>query len=345
MNQHVPTFSNVSNIGLALAVWLAHDDYSSGAELHPGQNLISATTLLKPTRQIVLGPRVPVQERQADISERIATALGRAVHSSVEDAWVKNMRSSMLSLGYPKKMVEKMVIHPDQAMIDAGAIPVYLESRAFREIEESGLRVVVSGQFDLVINGEVNDVKMTSTFTGTHGTKNEDYRLQGSIYRWLNPTLITGDVIRIQHIFKDWTRAGARSNPAYPQNQVEELVLSLLSLEETELWIRAKIRDIAANQALPEAEVTYCTPTELWMSDPVFKFYSDPAKAAEGGRSTKNFDNAADALMHRNKAGKGIIIEAPRTPKACGYCPAFPICSQGQAYFPPNETKDAADEL
>ena len=100
MNQHTNTFTNVSNIGLALAVWLAHDTYDNGADQHPGQNLISATSILKPTRQIVLAPRVPAEARQPDISERIAAQLGRAIHESIEIAWRVNHRPSLLALGY-----------------------------------------------------------------------------------------------------------------------------------------------------------------------------------------------------------------------------------------------------
>lgn len=347
MNQHSNTFSNVSNIGLALAVWLAHDDYDNGSAQHPGENLISATSLLKPTRQIVLAPRVAAEDRQHDISERMASQLGRAIHESVEKAWVQNMRPSMLALGYPKKMVEKLVLHPDDEQLKAGCIPVYLETRAFREIEEAGVRVLISGQFDLVINGEVHDIKTTSTYSAMSGSKDDDYRMQGSIYRWLNPERITGDVIHIHHVFTDWQRAQARQNPAYPQSRMQVKALELLSLAETERHIRAKIREIVANQNLPEDEVIRCTDAELWMSDPTYKFYSDPAKAAEGGRSTKNFTNYAEAMMHRNKAGKGVIVEGPRQAKACAYCPAFPVCTQAQEYLPQSSepNKEATDDI
>ena len=52
----MPTrYANVSEVPLALAVFLASDYY----DYNEDQNTISATTLLKPLRQIVLPPRIP----------------------------------------------------------------------------------------------------------------------------------------------------------------------------------------------------------------------------------------------------------------------------------------------
>ena len=51
--------TNTENIPLPLAVWLSHDSY----DFIGGKNRISATSLLKPTRQFVLSARVPMSER------------------------------------------------------------------------------------------------------------------------------------------------------------------------------------------------------------------------------------------------------------------------------------------
>jgi len=45
-------YANVSDVPLALAVFLATDSY----DYNPDPNTVSATTLLKPIRQIVLPP-------------------------------------------------------------------------------------------------------------------------------------------------------------------------------------------------------------------------------------------------------------------------------------------------
>lgn len=338
------TLSNNTGIGMAMAVWLAHDDYDSGASEHEGKNLISATGLLKAVRQTVLSYRVPPQDRTADVTDKIASRLGHAIHDSVERTWANSYRPAMKLLGYPKRMIDMVRINPADHELGPDIMPVYLEQRGFRSVTVDGVEFVISGKFDQILDGEVNDIKSTSVYTYIKGSKELDYQLQGSIYRWINPDKITKDTMRIQHVFTDWQRAMIKTE-GYPQQRVVELVVPLLSLHETELWIKTRIRALLANQDLEEPEIVRCTPDELWMSPPQFKYYSDPKKAAEGGRSTKNFPNYPAAAAFANKAGKGIVITVDSEPKACRYCPAFDICSQKDEYpsnqVPEEETTNA----
>jgi hypothetical protein len=323
--------TNNQGFGLAMAVWLAHDEYQNGQDEFPGENVISATGLLKPLRQIILTPRVPANEAIPDLSDFVASRFGHAIHDSVEHAWKTGYVEAMRKLGYPQKMINRVKINPET--VEDGDMPVYLEQRYFRRIEVNGVKIVISGKFDQIINGEVNDIKTTSAYSFVSGSKDEDYRLQGSIYRWINPNKIHSDYIRIQHVFTDWQRMQAKINPAYPQNRILEKRVELMPLDQTEQWIRAKIIEIIRNQDLEEPELPFCTDKELWKTDPVFKFYSDPAKAAEGGRATKNFDTRAEAMNHlASKGGKGAVLEVPGKVRACSYCPVFSICSQKDRY-------------
>lgn len=328
MNQ----LTNTSGISIAMAVWLAHDEYDNGSVEHPAANLISATALLKPVRQLVLAPAVEAEDRVQDVMEFTNSKMGTAIHDSIEHAWKTGYQASLRKLGYPKKMIEAIRINPSDDELTDGVIPVYLEQRAYRTIHVDGIPITISGKFDQIINGELNDTKTTSVYTYIHRTKTEDYAIQGSIYRWLNPEKITSDVMRIQHIFTDWQRAQARVNPSYPQNRLVEFPVQLMSLQATEAWIVNKIRQIIKNQNLPEPEIVRCTDEELWKSEPVYKYYADPKKAEEGGRSTKNFPNYPAAAAHRAAQGKGVVISVPGEVKACGYCPAYPVCSQRLEY-------------
>jgi hypothetical protein len=324
------TLQNKNGLSLAVSVWLAHDEYTNGQDAHPGQNVISATALLKPTRQLVLAPKVPLEERDLDVSDMIASRFGHAIHDSIEHAWKSGYVSSMKKLGYPQKVIDKIRINPET--VEDGDIPIYLEKRHFRTLKVNGIEIVVSGQFDQVIAGELNDTKTTSVYTYINKTKTEDYQLQGSIYRWLNPEIITSDFMKIQHIFTDWQGFKAKIDPNYPQSRLVEFTVSLLPLDQTEAWIRNKIREILSNQDLPEDQVVRCSDKDLWKSDPQYKYYSDPAKAAEGGRSTKNFPNYAAAASFASKQGKGVVVTIPGQVKACGYCPAAAICTQKNEY-------------
>lgn len=72
------------------------------------------------------------------------------------------------------------------------------------------------GKFDIVTEGLLQDVKSTSTYTWVKGGRDEEHRLQGSMYRWLHDDKITEDVIRINYIFTDWMKALATSQENYP---------------------------------------------------------------------------------------------------------------------------------
>jgi hypothetical protein len=321
--------TNKAGFGLAMAVWLAHDEYTSGQEEHPGKDVISATTLLKPTRQLILGNRMPDSQVELDVADLIPSSIGTAIHDSIEHAW-HNYEGAMKRLGYPQKVIDRVRINPET--VEDGTLPVYLEQRYFREVEINGNPVIISGKFDQIIDGELNDTKTTSVYTYIHNKKEEDYVLQGSIYRWINPDKVTSDIMRIQHVFTDHQRSQIGIQQGYPEHKVAEFKVQLMEPRETERWIKNKIHEILENQNKPEPEIIRCSDKDLWMTDPVYKYYSDPATAAKGGRSTKNFPNYVAAAAHCKKAGKGVVITVPGTPKACAYCRGAPLCTQRLEY-------------
>lgn len=320
------TYTNVTGISLPLAVWLCADGY----DYRPQGKSISATALLKPARQILLRERLTDDvSRTPDVSDFIASRLGHSIHDGIERAWTGDYEASLRLLGYPDSLISRVKVNPDMetaALRDT--IPVWLEQRGSREI----MGYTISGKFDMVLEGALQDFKSTSVYTWMLGSKDEDYSLQGSIYRWIHQDKITEDYINIQFIFTDWSRAQAKHNPNYPQQRVMEHRVGLMSLEETENWIKTKIRGLENHADLPEEALPRCTDKDLWRGNTVYKYYSDPTKAHSGGRATKNFDNLAEANSFMASKGKGIVITVPGKVKACSYCPAFPICTQKDEY-------------
>ena len=218
-----------------------------------------------------------------------------------------------------------MLINPSNDELYEGCIPVYLEQRSTREVAGR----IVSGKYDFVGEGRLEDFKTTGVFTYMNNTKDQDYILQGSIYRWLNPKVITQDQMAIQFLFTDWSAALSRQNPNYPQARTVQKLYQLKSLPETEHFIVSKIRLIDKYWNAPEEEIPACTDEELWRSEPQWKYYRDPKKTT---RSTKNFDNKQEAYLRMAQDGNvGVIVEVPGKAVACKYCPAFPVCKQAQA--------------
>ena len=331
----LPTISNNSGISLEMAVWLLQDDYDFRKE----ENYFSATGLMKPIRHILLPVRISeAQKVIPDVEDFIATAMGQALHAGIEKAWLNNQHRAVAlqQLGYPEDVIARVRVNPMPGDLTTNPqiIPVYVEQRAIKEIVVNGVTFKVGGKFDMVCEGRVTDTKSTSVYSWVFGSKDEDYTLQGSIYRWLNQDKITEDFTRINFIFTDWNKFDAANRKDYPAKRVMHKDIPLMSLSETENWIRAKIAQIQQNWSVPENQLPECTKEELWMSDPKHKYYSDPSKANGGaGRSTKNFDDLQEANTFMREKGKGTIITIPGQPKRCAYCAAFPICTQKNQYI------------
>lgn len=316
--------TNRTNIPLGLAVWLVQDNYDYVNK----DNYISVTSLMKPIRQIVLAHRVSTQ-REEDLDDYISRALGNSLHDSIEKAWLTGHKKGLARLGYPESVIDRVLINPTDEQLAAAKdpIPIYLEQRAFKEIDG----FVVGGKYDLVAEGIVHDNKSTSAYTWVYGGKDDDYALQGSLYRWLNPEKITEDYIRVNFIFTDWQKNQVGQNLAYPDSRCKAKEIPLMSIEATEEWVRNKLKLVRKYWNAPLDQIPECTDEELWKSEPVYKYYADPSKLT--GRSTKNFTSLAEAAAFKAEKGKGIVITVEGTPKRCEYCPAYDACNQKDKYF------------
>lgn len=325
--------TNQHNIDLPVAVWLLQDGYNSGAADAPDGELISVTTLMKPTRQLILQRQVDIDAEEVDVSDYIASRMGHGLHDSVEKAWTHgNWQEAMRRMHYPQSVIDRVKINPDPQKLGEDDIPIFLEQRGFKEIGG----IILTGQLDFSISGAYRDLKTTSTFSYTSGTKDWDYRLQGSMYRSIMPEMIWKDTMRIEFIFTDWLKYRAKADPTYPQAKVAHKEFPLLSLKETDEWILEKLADIRKNAkfAKKQDNLVRCTDKELWKQPDSYKYYSNPETAKKGGRCTKRFENLADAEAHRMSQGKGVVVTEKGEVKACEYCPAFSVCEQRKEYFP-----------
>lgn len=314
-----------------MAVWLATDLYDHNED----PNHISVTALIKPLKQSILKARVPPGTAMQDLSGKLKSQAGTAVHTAVEVAWLEHYEQAMLDLGYPQKIIDKIRVNPTSAEMqeyydnDFEVIPIYMEIRSTKTIE--GMNV--SGKFDFVAEGNLEDIKNTSTYTYVKKSNDLAYKLQGSIYRWLNQGIITGDFITIQYVFSDWNVGSLKQNPTtYPPHAQMAYKVPLMTVAETEQYVSSRIIAIRTLWDADEADMPNCTPTELWQDAPIWKYYKNPATTA--GRSTKNFTNPAEASSRLVADGSvGVVKEVPGQVKACRYCDAFSICKQKDNYL------------
>ena len=322
-------YSNQTNLPLPIAAWLAHDTYDRAAAG------LSATTLMRPTRQVILAKRVPAGEGIVDISGMIKSRIGTAIHDAIEGAWLSDkLHGTLSSLGLADKMIKRIMVNPEEIPEGKPVIPVYLEKRSMREV----LGVKITGKFDFIADGRVHDFKTTSTYAYTSSNKDDDYILQGSIYRWLNPDIITDDMMSIIFIFNDWNKNRYLSDrDNYPPSQITSRDFLLLPEATVQKFVEAKVSELIACENLNESELPKCTDKELWRKDDTFKYYKNPAAV---GRSTKNFDTYSEAYQRFIADGSvGRIDTVKGTVQACLYCPAFSLCTQKDDMLESGELK------
>ena len=336
----MPAYLNSAQVALPVALYLATDNYDHV----PG--VLSATQIMKATRQQILTARVPAEQRSIDVMGLVKSRMGSSIHDGVERAW-SNPTLRMLglqSLGLDESIANRIVFNPEETLRGHGyeerslkdlvmtegpiakdAIAVYMEIRGFRQIAGRW----VSGKFDFVGESMPHDFKSTGTFTWTKGVKWEDYQIQLSIYKWLNPEIIQGDVGFIHFFFTDW-KQWETQNPAYPTHPIMTKEIPLWSLQETEDYLNFKLNQFDLYKDSTEDLIPLCNDKELWRRDDVWKVYKDPAntkRAINGGGGFKD-EGAAHVFNQEKTGGAGAVVKFPGQVNACKYCDAFSICSQ-----------------
>lgn len=302
-----------------LGVWLATDNYTGEGD----DKTISATTLLKSIRQIVLSRRVGATTATININSLIASRIGTAVHTAIEGAWLgAAYRQALDVLGLPS---HRYIVNPT-GPVPEGSIVVLLEKRTEREIDGW----IITGQFDMVLDQQLHDVKTTKAFTILKKLNFLKWAMQGSIYRWLNPEEIQDDRMVVECVVLDWSAAAAAADDQYPQRAWVSVELDLTPVPQTEQFIRQKLHDLTNHINTPEPDLPECTDEDLWRDPPRYAYYANPEAT---GRATKVFDSLYEANMHLALKGKGRVDTRLGKPTACLYCPAASICTQRLKYL------------
>ena len=176
-------FTNRANVSPFLAVWLAINEYKVDSR----PNVISASTLIKPLRQVVLARKYKDLSKQADISDLVNSRMGTALHDSIEKAWNQDpeiIKEILSKFGISTSMLDKIKINPELSSLAPDDIPIWVEQRNEKEVTaKSGNKYIISGQFDAVVNYRVFDNKSTSVWTHIYGSNDKKYAEQIRVYR------------------------------------------------------------------------------------------------------------------------------------------------------------------
>jgi len=305
--------TNEKNISIPLALWAVYDEY----DYNDDPNAISTTTLMQPLRMILLGRKYKDCGKVIEVSNLIGSRLGSAIHDSFEKVLTneKYVKDTLKLMGYNEDMVNKIRINPEK---DFTNYDMFIEQRTSKKIGKWSL----SGKFDMVFNFQVMDIKSTSVWTYMFGSNDDKYKLQMSIYRWLNQDKIKQDTGIIHFIFTDWSKTKAYQDRQYPQDRVLSKEFKLLSLKETEIYIKDKLNQIEKYES--KDTIPLCSDEDLWKESDIWKYY----KKKNANRATKVYHTEEEAYQRLADEGKGEVRYFPGGVKRCNYCNYTNVCSQ-----------------
>lgn len=283
-------YTNKNKFNKIISEWLRNDTYDHE------EGVLSATALLKPIKSIQL-MRKHWNDIEIDIENLIASRLGTAIHDSFEKIQLKNFIQ---------------------------------EQRYYAEIDGQK----ISGKFDFLEKlpdkkHKLSDLKTTSVWAFVYGSNIDITIKQLSIYRWLGHQngLDIIDTANIIYVFTDWSRAKARKGGGYPAHRCAVKTIKLLSLAETETYIKDRIKVILSDD-MPD-----CTDSELWKSEDKIKVFKDGNKTAskicdtkEQARDYIHFASTANLL--KGKTPKYTIDIVKGKVGRCNYCDVRLFCDQ-----------------
>lgn len=209
--------TNLHDLPQALVDAVRNDPYTGGGD-------ISVTKLIdSPQRRVLL--KEYKDSIVEDVTERIWSLLGQAVHTILERANKSDI----------------------------------VEERLYAEVDGWKL----SGQFDRLALSHIvmDDYKCTSVYKVMMSDM-KDWEAQLNCLRWLahqNGYLV--EQLRIIAILRDWRKADSKYKPGYPQQPVVTIDIPVWSLDETYQYILSRI---SLHKAAEAGEAMGCTNEERW---------------------------------------------------------------------------------
>ena len=262
---------------------------------HNADKCLSATTLLKGTKEIILTDR-HFDEITIDASEEVWAVFGTAVHAILEH-------------------------QEDEAF----------KEESFSVPAAPGSEWKITGKVDRynMATETIEDWKTASVWKVIYKDF-QDWRTQGLIYAWLlRESGLNVRHIRFVALLKDFSKTEAKRNPDYPQAPayIYEFDVNDSELEGVKDRAMYKALAVRDNWNTPDDEIEPCTPEERWATPTKWAVMKEGRKTAVKVYTTE--EEAQDFIEDLEKdKDKHFIEERKGQDKKCSdYCPCAPFCS------------------
>lgn len=270
----------------------------------PTPQQYSVTTLLNPSRQVILSRRYN-SEIEEDVSDMIYAILGTAFHSLLENS---KENDDELKEEYLKQELSCL----DERLKD------------YR----------LSGKADLynAKENKIIDFKTTSSFKFVLKDF-EDYRMQLLMYAWLfNKIGFKTDKGQIIAILRDWQKSKAKFDSSYPQSQVQTIEFKFTDkdFEEIEKFIATKFIELKNCESLKDEDLPLCSMEDRWNDGNKYA-----VKKKGNKRADRVFDSEEEAREYlADKENTHEIEVRPGEDRRClEYCSCCKFCTYWQKTY------------
>lgn len=274
--------TNVNNLPQSLV-------NATSVEEHNKPGCISATTLLKGVKQVVLEHR-HWDELEDDVSNRCWSLFGTAVHKLLEES-------------NPNAFTEERFEFDVGGKTVTGQVDLYdMEEKCITDYKTASVWKIVFKSFD-------------------------DWKRQGLIYAWLlKHEGLEVKRCRFLAMLRDWSAGEAKKKPEYPQSQIYEYTFDVTKadLQEIGMYITKKVEEIVNAEKLSDDDIPPCSAEERWAKPTTYAVMKEGRKTA-----LKVCDTQEDAEDYKNKAGAGCYVEVREgsSPRCENYCLCCKHCN------------------
>ncbi len=256
---------------------------------HNAPNTVSATTLKSGVREILLTKR-HWSEMSDDVSNRIWTLFGTAVHALLEKE------------------------SPD----------TFVEEKFEKQIG----KYKVTGRLDCYDMKQkiIFDYKTATTWKYKFNDFS-DWKFQGLVYAWLlKQAGLEVKECRFVAMFKDFSKSKCKTEENYPKSPVYVYKFDVTEedLEEIEKKIFAKVKELEESENLSDDELPICTEEERWYKGGKFAVMRNGRKTA-----LRLFDTREMAEKYIEEVEPTAYIDERKGTdgKCTGYCGCCNFCS------------------
>lgn len=266
---------------------LSNDSYE------PREKHYGVTTILKPTREILLERRHD-SEMTEDVADRVWLVFGTAIHKILEEA----DKTGMAEIGF-----EQLIIND----------------------------YILSGKIDLYNAAEqtVEDYKSATTTKIIRGDF-EDWRKQGLEYAWLlSKVNKPATKLKFHALLKDWSprdlKTAKEKGNFYPEHAIWtwEHDIKPEEMIEIEQFIKNKFTDLMNNEKVSDDDLPLCSQEDRWNAGDKFAVIKVGGKKATVICESKE---EAEAYI-KDTSGYEIQIREGEDKKCINYCPCHQFCS------------------